>query len=101
MEPGLKLYITDIADTIQEELDRQGLLKPKEDLYMDLSFYEKYPEDRYYPTYPIEVQDKLKEAVKSLRIAAVYAQRVDHLLSGDDGLESFLQRLSEELKELD
>jgi hypothetical protein len=30
----------------------------------------------------------------------VYAQRVDWLVSGDDGEESFITRLAEDLKEL-
>jgi hypothetical protein len=43
----------------------------------------------------------MKEAVKALKIAQVYAQRVDWLLSGDDGEESFLRRLDDELKKLE
>jgi hypothetical protein len=43
----------------------------------------------------------MKEAVKALKIAQVYAQRVDWLLSGDDGEESFLSRLDDELKKLE
>ena len=43
----------------------------------------------------------MKEAVRALKIAQVYAQRVDWLLSGDDGEESFLSRLEEELKKLE
>lgn len=43
----------------------------------------------------------MKEAVKALRVAQVYAQRVDWLLSGDDGEESFLRRLEEELKKIE
>jgi hypothetical protein len=33
-------------------------------------------------------------------MAQVYAHRVDWLLSGDDGEESFLRRLAEDLKNL-
>lgn len=51
--------------------------------------------------FPTEVITKLKEGVRSLRIAAVYAQRADWLLSGDDGEDSFLRRLEEELKALE
>ena len=43
----------------------------------------------------------MKEAIKALKIAQVYAQRVDWLLSGDDGEESFLSRLDDELKKLE
>jgi hypothetical protein len=42
----------------------------------------------------------LQEAIKSLTISRIYAQRVDWFLSGDDGDESFLRRLSEELNGL-
>ena len=34
-------------------------------------------------------------------MAAIYAQRIDWLLSGDDGEESFKRRLKEELDELE
>lgn len=47
--------------------------------------------------YPAEIIDKFREAVQALRVAYVYAQRVDWLLSGDDGEDSFLRRLGEEL----
>jgi hypothetical protein len=50
--------------------------------------------------YPSAVIKELKNAVKALRIAAIYAHRVDYLLSGDDGESSFLNRLKEELKEV-
>jgi hypothetical protein len=35
-----------------------------------------------------------------LKIAQVYAQRVDWLVSGDDGEESFITRLDEDLNKL-
>lgn len=50
--------------------------------------------------YSPEVVEKLSEASKQLRIARIYAHRVDYLLSGDDGEESFLRRLEEELNEV-
>jgi len=50
--------------------------------------------------YSPEVISKLNAAVKALRIAYVYAQRADWLLSDDDGEESFLRRLGKELRKL-
>jgi len=50
--------------------------------------------------YPPIVINKFKNAIKTLKMAYVYAHRIDYLLSGDDGTESFLKRLKEELKEL-
>jgi len=40
------------------------------------------------------------EGVKALRIAETYAQRIDWLLSDDDGEESFWQRLDSDLKKI-
>lgn len=85
-------YIEDIADSIQSILDRQGKEKPKDDVWDE--------DDKVYYTYPEIIQEKMKEAVTQLRIAAVYAQRVDWFLSGDDGDDSFIERLHEELEEL-
>ena len=47
-----------------------------------------------------EVIEKFKEAVIILRKAAIYTQRIDWLLSGDDEEETFLKRLKKDLKEL-
>ena len=93
-----QFHIQQIAEEIQHELDKQGRVKDKEELYMMGDYYEKYPEERFYPTYPKAVQDRMLEAVAALELAHVYAQRVDWYLSDDDGDESFLRRLKEELK---
>ena len=47
--------------------------------------------------YPADIIESFREGVKHLRIAAVYAQRIDWLLSEDDGEESFRERLKEDL----
>lgn len=44
---------------------------------------------------------RLREAVGYLNIAYTYAQRIDWLVSGDDGEETFHHRLEDELNELD
>jgi hypothetical protein len=50
--------------------------------------------------FPQHILDKINDGLTALRIAYVYAQRIDYLMSGDDGEESFVQRLDEELNEL-
>jgi hypothetical protein len=50
--------------------------------------------------YPEEVIEKFKEGIDILRKAAIYAQRIDWLLSGDDGEETFLERLKKDLDKL-
>lgn len=93
-------HIKEIADSIEQELKNQGKKKYKDELWNNDEFYEKYPEEKFYITYPKEIQKRLKEAVKALRIAEIYAQRVDWFLSGDDGDESFLNNLSKDLGKL-
>ena len=84
--------IRNISDEIKNIIEKQGT--PIEDSY---SMYF----DAAFPTYPQEIQEKFKEAIYYLRKAEIYAQRVDYLISGDDGEESFLKRLKEELENLD
>ena len=51
-------------------------------------------------SFPQHILNKINDGLTALRIAYVYAQRIDYLMSGDDGEESFVQRLDEELNEL-
>lgn len=90
-------WINCIADRIERVLNRQGKEKPKDELFCDKEYYEKHPDEKYHYHYPKIVQEKMREAVTQLRKAAVYAQRVDWFLSGDDSEERFIERLSEEL----
>lgn len=87
-------HIGEIADSVDSLIRNNGKPKDKEDLYPweteNLSYYK----------YPDEIIDKFKEGLKALRIANIYAQRIDWLLSGDDGEESFLERLDEDLTKL-
>ena len=89
-------HIREIAESIQEELDQQGQAIPKSSLRYGYSDQEQL----FYETYSPKVQEIFIEAVKALKTAYVYAQRIDWFLSGDDGEESFLKRLEDELKEL-
>jgi len=94
-----------IADQIEETVVKNGVEKTPEDLkeegWRDPDWYKKYPEDLFHYKYPDEVIEKMKEAVKALKIAQIDGQRVDWLFSGDDGEEAFLRRLEEELKEIE
>ena len=63
--------------------------------------YQEYEDGEYHPEYTEETIQIFKDAVKTLRKAAIYAQRIDWLLSGDDDEKSLKERLEEELKELE
>lgn len=93
-----------IADDIETVIERNGREKTREEMkaegWKDPNWYEKYPEDKFYYKYPPGVIEQFKIAVQKLREAQVYAHRVDWLLSDDDGEESFLRRLKEDLSKL-
>jgi hypothetical protein len=94
-----------MVDQIEETVVKNGVEKTPEDLkeegWRDPDWYKKYPEDLFHYKYPDEVIEKMKEGIEVLKRAQIYAQRIDWLLSGDDGEESFLRRLEEDLNELD
>lgn len=93
-----------IAEKIEHYIEINGKAKTSEELknegWRDPDWYEKYPEDKFHYEYSSEVIEKFREAVNYLKIAQVYAHRVDWLLSGDDGEGSFLKRLQEDLEKL-
>ena len=48
-----------------------------------------------------ETIDAMKKAYRQIRIAGIYAERVDWMMSGDDSEESFRERIKEELEEFE
>lgn len=77
-----------IADAIEQVII--DYREDKEDSYGDKI------RDRYTEA---EIE-KFQEAVYFIEKAQIYAHRIDWLLSGDDGTDSFFRRLEEELKVL-
>lgn len=97
-------YINYIAESIQEIIDRNGKPKTAEELkeegWQGTYWYEKYPEGLCHHKYNDDVIDRMKRGVLQLKMAYIYAQRIDWLLSGDDGEESFIERLKEDINKL-
>ena len=81
--------IREIADNIEDIIQKNGKKKEYEIEYS-------WENESYYE-YPPEVINKMKEGLDILRKAEIYAQRIDWLVSGDDGPETFLERLKEDL----
>jgi hypothetical protein len=88
--------INDIINDIEQIIANNNLEIAEEDKPKDEWGYD---EHSYYE-YPPHIIEEFKNAVKYLKIAQVYAQRVDWLVSGDDGEESFMKRLYEDLNKL-
>ena len=95
-------HIGYIADDIEQEVILSGKPIPRNRWeFWQLERFIEHHEEAVNYAYPEPVLRRLEEAVYALKRAAIYAQRVDYLLSGDDGEESFERRLQEELAELD
>ena len=98
--------ISMIADEIEQTIERSGRPKTREEIKdeswsgRDPEWYKRYPEDLNHYKYPDGVIEEFKKGVDILRKAHVYAQRIDWLISGDDGEESFHRRLKEDLDKL-
>lgn len=95
-------HISDIACGIEQEVITSGKPIPRQRWeYWQMEHFKEHPEDAVNYAYPESTLRRMEEAVYALKRAAIYAQRVDYLLCGDDGEESFEERLQKELEELD
>ncbi len=91
-----------IADNIEQEVITSGKPIPRNRWeFWQLERFTEHPEEAVNYAYPEPVLRRLEEAVYALKRAHIYAQRVDWFLSGDDGEESFEERLQKKLAELD
>ena len=95
-------HIGNIADNIEQEVILSGKPIPRNrwDYFMRREYEETHKQPMNY-AYPESVLRRMEEAVYALKRAAIYAQRTDYLLSGDDSEKSFEERLKKELAELD
>ena len=87
--------ISEIADDVERLVYKNGRAKTDKELIDDW-----FPEEKYHYAYPEEVVEEFKKGLDILKKAYVYAQRIDWLLSGDDGEDNFLRRLKEDLGKL-
>ena len=107
--------IENIADSIDEYLYGRKLYDEyAEDEYINNIYFDSEEEKketvefvrRNHRTLPNiyelkeETLKEFRKAEEYLRLAYVYAHRIDWLLSGDDGEETFHERLKQDLEEL-
>lgn len=94
----------EIIEPIQELIANSGREKTKEELKDDYSWYgedrfQQHPEDKFHYKYPDDIIDEFQNAIHYLKMAQIYTQRIDWLVSGDDGEDSFRTRLKEDIEE--
>ncbi len=102
--------IDDIADRIEDylyghELDESDVQDLIHDSFGDNDEATEYAINHHHTMpncfgYRFLTLQELKRAVRYLRKAAIYAQRADYLLSGDDSEEAFRERLRHDLDDL-
>ena len=93
--------IQEAANHIQRELANTELRRKSGRFFNVAKYYqEKHPDVGYLKS-PESLTDavvkRLIDALVCVRQAAIYAERVEWLTSGDDGYEAFCLRLDEEL----
>lgn len=101
--------IADIYTKIEDYIDGHPLDEEDERYILEDRWLEE-GEDKYvrkhHHTMPNryvlskETIKEFKKGIELLKKAQVYAQRIDYLLSGDDGEDDFHQRLKEDLANL-
>lgn len=64
-------------------------------------YYDRYPYNADVLNLSDETINVMKEAYRQIRIAEIYAERVDWMMSGDDSEECFRERIKEDLEEFE
>jgi hypothetical protein len=80
----------DIADQIKQYVVQNGTKREERSSW----------EDEYRHKYPDDIIQEFEKAVELLKLTKIYVNRIDYLLAGDDGEESFRTRLKEELSKI-
>ena len=94
----------EIIEPIQEWIDKNGKEKTKEELE-DSGFRwygdddDEDPQEKFHYKYPDDIIAEFKNAIHYLKMAQIYTQRIDWMVSGDDSEDSFRERLKEDLEE--
>ena len=101
----IQYRFTDVIEDIEKLIEKNGKFKTAEERKeerwaTDDEWYEKYPEDKYHYKYSDEIIKEFKNSIEIIKLAQIYMHRLDWLLSGDDGDESFIERLKKDKDEI-
>ena len=95
----IQYRLTEPIEDIDRLIEINGKEKTEQEIKDD-TWYPGHEPERFHYKYPDEVIDEFKRGLLIIEQAQIYLQRLDWLLSSDDGEESFLRRLKQELNEL-
>jgi len=93
----------DVIEKIERIIKRNNTEIPIKERpsWQDPEYYEKYPEEKLYSSYSDETINEFKKGLNIIKEANIYIKRIDNLLCGDDGEETFHERLKENLNKLE
>lgn len=91
--------LTEPIEDIESLIEKNGKEKTPKEIEDD-RWYPGHEPEKFHYQYPDEVIEEFKNGLLAIQQAQIYMQRIDWLLSGDDGEEWFLKRLKRELNEL-
>jgi hypothetical protein len=99
----IQYQVSDVAEEVKNLIDNNGAPLDEEEIkeverWHDPDYIRDHPELLLNTTYPSEVIEEFRKGYEHIKKAAIYIQRIDWLLSGDDGEETFLERIKEDLK---
>jgi hypothetical protein len=81
--------LNEIADQIEQRMIRNGQTVIRDDYFESRTYT--------YEHYTPETLAKFQQAIDTLRLGAIMAQRIDWLLSCDDGEDTFHTRWNQEI----
>lgn len=96
----IQYQFTDVIDELQSIIENNGKELSKEEkreISLDPEYFEKWPSEGFYPEWTNKTINQFKIGIVHLKMAQIYLQRIDWLLSSDDSEYSFHKRLQEEL----
>lgn len=89
-------HIGEIADSVERQINKNGKPYTQEEIEDEYYFCDD-PLDNCHYEYPEHIIKEFKQGLYFLRMAQIYSQRIDWLLSGDDGEECFIKRLKQDI----
>lgn len=99
----LQYRFTDVYEDIRNTIENNGKELSEAEMKAHWNYpewFEKYPEDKFHHKYPSHIIEEFRIGANIIQQAQVYMDRIDRLLSGDDGEETFLERLKEDLNKI-
>ena len=81
----------EVIEKLEEIIERNGAGDVSED----------YRDSEYFEELSPETVEEFRKGLELVKRAAVYIRRIDWLVSGDDGEETFHQRLAEDLAKIE